>query len=359
MVSCLQARPPVSCLAGAQPVSMPSVAVLFRRVASAGLLGTLAAMSACGGGGGGSAPAPPPPAPTPSGPLAAVLSVPTPVGYDADRLAAFNRLNEIRLSAGLGMLAQQPLMDQAAQAHADWEIANNVYGHVEQAGTPGFTGAHWYDRDQALGYTPTAGGEVATSGYGAVDSVEILANVAYHRAILLAIEPVDVGIGRSSQVTSNVSEPLVLDIAVPGDDAVRGQGQLAQPSVGGIVVWPIEGAQAVRTHMGGESPNPVAGSDVFALGMPVSLTVSNSKVVSVTSFSLTNTTTGDLVPTYLLTNANDPNGLVPTSYVVAIPLTALDSNTSFAVDFEGSVLDASTSTSTPLSRAWTFSTGSI
>ena len=33
------------------------------------------------------------------------LTVPTPVGYDADRLAAFKRLNEIRLSAGLGMLA--------------------------------------------------------------------------------------------------------------------------------------------------------------------------------------------------------------------------------------------------------------
>ena len=75
------------------------------------------------------------------------MSVPDPVGYDADRLAAFNRLNEIRLSAGLGMLAQQPLMDRAAQAHADWEIANDVFGHVEQAGTMGFTGAHWYDRD--------------------------------------------------------------------------------------------------------------------------------------------------------------------------------------------------------------------
>jgi uncharacterized protein YkwD len=359
MVSCLQVRPTGQCVEGAQPLSTRSLAMLFRRVASAALLGSLGAISACGGGGAGGTPAPtpPPPAPAPSGPLAAVVSVPAPVGYDADRLAAFNRLNEIRLSAGLGMLAQQPLMDEAAQAHADWEIANNVYGHVEQAGTPGFTGAHWYDRDQTLGYSPTAGGEVATSGYDAVDAVDILANVAYHRAILLAIEPVDVGIGRSSQVRSNVSEPLVLDIAVPGNDAVRGQGQLAQSSVGGIVVWPIDGAQAVGTHMGGESPNPVAGSDVFALGMPVSLTVGSSKAISVTSFSLTNTTSGDIVPTYLLTNANDPNELVPTSYVAAIPLAALDSNTSFAVDFEGSLLDPETNTSTSLSRTWTFTTG--
>ncbi len=336
-------------------IRIHSLAALFRRVAAMAMLG---ALGACGGGGGGSAPAPSPPAPSPSVPLDAVMSVPAPVGYDADRLAAFNRLNEIRLSAGLGMLAQSRVMDQAAQAHADWEIANNVYGHVEQAGTAGFTGAHWYDRDEAIGYAPVAGGEVATSGYSAVDAVDVLVNVAYHRAIVLAIEPVDVGVGRSSQVTSNVSEPLVLDIAVPGSDPVRGVGQLAQPFTGNVVIWPIDGAQAVRTHMGGESPNPVDGSDVVALGMPASVMVSSSRSILVKSFSLTNLSTGDTVPAHLLTNTNDPNGLVPTSYVAVIPLMALDSNTSFHVDFEGNVLDPDTGATTPLSRTWTFSTGS-
>ena len=91
--------------------------------------------------------------------------------------------------------------------------------------------------------------------------------------------------------------------------------------------------------------------------MPVSITVNSSKVISVTSFSVKNMTSGGTVSTYLLTNANDPNGLVPPSYVVAIPLAALDSNTSFAVDFEGTVLDPATNTSTPLSRKWTFTTG--
>lgn len=331
------------------------LAALFRRVAAMAMLG---ALGACGGGGGGSAPAPSPPAPSPSGPLDAVLSVPAPVGYDADRLAAFNRLNEIRLSAGLGMLAQSRVMDQAAQAHADWEIANNVYGHVEQAGTAGFTGAHWYDRDEAIGYAPVAGGEIAASGYGSIDAVNGLVGVAYHRTIALAIEPVDVGIGRSSQATSNVSKPLVVDISVPGNDPLRGLGQLAQASTGGIVIWPLDGAQGVQTHMGDESPNPVAGSEVLALGMPVSVTVGSSRTILVASFSLRNVSTGETVPTHLLTNLNDPNGLVPTSYVAVIPLAALDANTSFAVDFEGSVLDPSASTSTVLSRTWTFSTGS-
>ena len=258
MVSCLQVRPTGQCVEGAQPLSGRSLAALFRRVASAALLGSLGAISACGGGGGGGtpAPAPPPPAPAPSGPLAAVLSVPAPVGYDADHLAAFNRLNEIRLSAGLGMLAQQPLMDRAAQAHADWEIANNVFGHVEQPGTIGFSGAHWYDRDEVLGYTPVMGGEVAASGSAAIEGVNLVVNAAYHRTIVLAIEPVDVGIGQSTQTTSNVSQPLVVDIAAPEFDPVRGQGQLAQASTGGVVIWPVDGAQGVQTHMGDELPNP-------------------------------------------------------------------------------------------------------
>jgi hypothetical protein len=337
------------------PADGLSLVVVFRLVAVAAMFGLL---GACGGGGSGSAPTPPPPAPSPSGPLDAVMSVPDPVGYDADRLAAFNRLNEIRLSAGLGMLAQNRLMDQAAQAHADWEISNDVFGHVEQAGTIGFTGAHWYDRDEALGYTAVAGGEVAASGAASVNAVNLLANLAYHRAIVLAIEPVDVGIGRSGQTASNVSQPVVVDIAVPGKDVARGFGQLAQTSTGGIVIWPADKAVGVQTNMGDEVPNPVAGSNVLALGTPVSVTVSSAEILSVTSFSLMNMSKNEAVLTRLLTKSSDPNGLVPASYFAAIPLAALDSNATFAVDFEGSVLDPYTNVTTPLSRAWTFSTGS-
>jgi uncharacterized protein YkwD len=351
MDSSLEIQPPPGAPACGRPLAR-----LFGRVAVAA---TLAALAACGGGSGGSAPAPPPTAPSPSGPLAAVMSVPEPVGYDADRLAAFNRLNEIRLSAGLGMLAQSRVMDRAAQAHADWEIANDIYGHVEQAGTVGFTGAHWWDRDEAIGYTPASGEEVATSGYASGDAMDILANVAYHRIALLTIEWVDVGIGHSSGMIPNVSEPLVVDMAVPQGDAVRGQGQLAQVSSGGVVVWPVDGAQGVRTHMGGESPNPVAESDVLALGMPVSVTVASGRTISVTRFTLRNSSTGAIVPTYLLTHLNDTNALVPTSYVAVIPLAALASNASFDVDFEGDVVEPDTNASMPLSRAWRFSTGPV
>ena len=349
MYSFLEVQPPVR-----GPADGRSLVVVFRLVAVAAMFGVL---GACGGGGGGNAPMPPPPAPSPSGPLDAVMSVPDPVGYDADRLAAFNRLNEIRLSAGLGMLAQNRTLDQAAQAHAEWEIANDIYGHVEQAGTIGFTGAHWYDRDEALGYTPMAGEEVIASGYDAVSATDGFVNVAYHRIGVLAIEPVDVGVGRADQATSNVSEPVVIDIAVPARDPIRGQGQRAQDSAGGVVIWPIDGAVSVSTRMGDEAPNPVPSSDVLSLGMPASVTISSSRTIQVTSFSVKNSTTGMIVPTYVLTSFNDPNGLVPISYVAAIPLVPLETNASYTVAFEGNVLEPYANTPTALSRTWRFSTG--
>jgi uncharacterized protein YkwD len=330
-----------------------SLAILFRAVAAAACL---AALGACGGGGG-STPAPPPPPPPPSGPLEAQLSVPTPIGYDGDRLAAFNRLNEVRLSAGLGMLAQQALMDQAAQAHAEWEVANNVYGHVETAGTAGFAGVEWWDRDEALGYTPATGGEDVSSGYAAVAAVNAFVNGAYHRIAILTFESVDVGIGRSTLNASHVSTPVVIDMAVPQGDRARGLGQRAQASIAGAAIWPLDGSQGVATHMGIEMPNPVPGTDVGLLGTPVSITVASSNAIAASRFGITNLSTGAEVPTIVLDHASDPNGELPRYYIAAIPLGPLDPHTTYAVAFSGRVTSDLPGASTDLVRNWQFSTG--
>jgi len=336
------------------PAGGRSLVGVFRLVAVAAMFGVL---GACGGGGGGSAPMPPPPAPSPSGLLDAVMSVPDPVGYDADRLAAFNRLNEIRLSAGLGMLAQNRLMDQAAQAHADWEIANNAYDHVERAGTVGFTGTEWWDREEALGYTPLEGAEILSSGYAAASAVDVLVNVVYHRIGILTMENVDVGIGRSSQMAPSVAQPLVIDSAVPEGDAIRGQGQLPQAAINGVAVWPRDGAQGVLMRMGGEVPSPAPGLDIQQLGTPISLTVANSRAIDSASFVVTNIVAGSPVQTRLLNHRNDPNLLVPASYIAAIPTAPLNPNTTYSVAFSGSLTDLSTGTASTLVRNWQFTTG--
>ena len=339
-----------------------ALATLFGMARAGAVCGALAG---CGGGGGDGAPsaspapvAAPAPAAAASGPLAAVLWVTAPVGYNADRLAAFDRLNAIRLSAGLGLLAQNAVLDQAAQAHADWEIANDTYAHAEAAGTSGFTGVNWWNRDEALGYAPLGGAELLSSGVGAAAAVDGLVNVVYHRAALLAFEPLDVGIGWSGAVAGKVSQPLVMDLTRPADDPVRSLGQAAQAAIAGVAVWPLDGAVGVATRMGAENPDPVPGVDVGTLGTPASITVSSALTIAATSFRLTHAGTGVDVPAIVLSNSNDPNFLLPPSFIALVPVGPLQADTTYAVSFTGSVVDGALGTPRSLSKAWTFSTGS-
>jgi hypothetical protein len=344
------------------PTADVSLHLLFRVAAAATLIATVLSLIACGGGGagGGDAPVPPPPpAPTPApAPIAAQLSVPTPAGYDADRLAAFNRLNEIRLSAGLGMLAQSTAMDRAAQAHADWMIANNSFEHDETAGTPGFTGVNWPRRDETFGYVPIEGMEVMAGLVRGAQGVDLLVNGVYHRAGMLAFEPVDIGIGWSSGFATNVSMPLVMDITRPGTDTTRGLGQTTQPSIHGVEIWPLDDARDVPLRLGPEFPNPIPSQDVLTLGTPVSITVAETKTISGASFVVRNSLTGAVLPVQVLTNQNDSNFLVPESFIAAIPLAVLAPNTSYTVTFSGAAVERVSGASEIIDRTWSFTTAS-
>lgn len=338
-----------------------ALAALFRAVAIAS---TAAALNACGGGGGGPAapeappPSPPPPVPAPAsaGPIAAQRSVPTPVGYDADRLAAFNRLNEIRLAAGLGMLAQNAGLDQAAQAHAAWIVANDSFTHDETAGTPRFTGVHWWERDEAFGYVPVGGWELIAGRVHGAQGVDVLVNAVYHRAAALAFEPVDVGIGWNAGVSASISMPLVIDLTCPGDDVVRSLGQAAQPSVNGRVIWPLDGARDVPLRLGAESPNPVPGQDVLTLGTPVSVTVDSESTIATSSFVLIDDTSGRVVPTRLLTQQSDPNFLISRSYVALVPLAPLAADTHYRVTYRGTSTGFLSGIQQVLDGSWSFAT---
>ncbi len=338
------------------------VALERRRALVALIRGVVAlgGLQGCGGGSGSSAspspgPVPSPPSPPP-GPIAAQMSVPTPVGYDADRLAAFDRLNEIRLSAGLGMLAQSGLLDQAAQAHAAWIMANDALTHVETLGSVGFTGANWWDRDEVMGYVPVEGEEVIAAPVRGAEGVDGLVNTLYHRAGMLAFEPVDVGIGWASATAAGVSMPLVIDMTRPGTDPDRAVGQAAQARIDGACVWPVDGARDVPLRLGTESPNPVPAQDVMTLGTPVSVTVDEESTIAVDSFVLTNIATGAVVAARLLTNASDPNQLLPRSFAALVPLDALLPGGTYQAALSGSIVGFLSGSQRSLQRAWSFTT---
>jgi hypothetical protein len=235
-------------------------------------------------------------------------------------------------------------------------IANNSFTHDETAGTPRFTGVNWPRRDEAFGYVPIEGMEVMAGLVHGAQGVDVLINGPYHRAGMLAFEPVDMGIGWSSGVTTNVSTPLVMDITRPGTDMTRGLGQDAQASIHGVEIWPVDGAHDVPIQLGLEFPNPVPSQDVLSLGTPASVIVGELKTISVASFTLTNSLSGVVIPAQILTSQNDPNHFVPASFAAAIPLSILTPNTSYRVVFSGSAVHRLSGIDEKIDRSWSFTT---
>lgn len=187
-------------------------------------------------------------------------------------------------------------------------------------------------------------------------AVDSLVNAAYHRAILLAFEPDDVGIGWSGNKTANVRTPLVIDVTMPGMDPVRGLGQSSQPAIHGTALWPIDGAREVPIRLGLETPNPVPTQDVLTLGTPVSITVDASRTIHASQFTLTNAATGAVVPIQLLTNKSDTNFLIPESFIAAIPLVPLSASTAYRANFSGNTVQFPSGTVEAVSRTWSFTT---
>jgi len=323
----------------------------WRRVLA---LSGLVALTACGGGGGSTpngVPTPTPSPPPPS-PLPAQMSVPTPVGYDADHLAAFNRINELRVMAGLGMLAQDTRLDAAAQAHVGWMDANGTFSHVEVSGTVGFSGEHWWDRAESLGYLSTAGSEVISWGFQPERAVDSLVNAIYHRTAILSINPTDLGVGYSVAVKSGFGLLSDFVVSVPRDGSPRAFGQSMQSNAGGVVLWPIDRAVGVQSRMGNEYPNPVPDIEVANLGTPASIQVDPGLVLAVKVFEIREYGSGILVPTRILTWDTDPNGLIYGNMVAAIPLSPLTTGQSYLVHFSGSTPNRE------IIRDWVFGVGS-
>jgi len=121
-------------------------------------------------------------------------------------------------------------IDQAATAHANYNVVNNKNGHYETVGKPGFTGVDSWAPMTAAGYSSNVygSGEVANGVNiylpgntlaAATQSATRLLSAPYHQAAILGSVghseigigiPVDVGVGQGF-----FSGILVADLGTP------------------------------------------------------------------------------------------------------------------------------------------------
>jgi|GEM_PF-6118177 len=158
-----------------------------KRVLQFASAASLLALAACGGGGGstaevggGGAPVTDGAGPQQGDDLVTTVAPANYSGpYANEKLAVFNLLNDYRSRCGFGKVAQNALIDQAAQNHADYLRSYPLSGHEEQAGNLGFTGFAPGDRFTAVGYTNVitpwmhkiekeSGGRIQFQGYASM-----------------------------------------------------------------------------------------------------------------------------------------------------------------------------------------------
>lgn len=343
------------------------------------LVGALG-LSACGGGDGGTPASNTTNAPTPnpgdvaSTPVASTgippqTSVPAPTyAANSAQQLIFERLNAYRQQLGVGQRKQDPALDTAAQAHAQYLMTNNLSGavigltHDEVPTLPGFYGATLADRTKKAGLSSLLGaGEVisgesgATVGTASKDAsvcVNGLLNTVYHM-MLLTDSSEAMGIGYTSFTFGGLpSTNCVIDTSL-------GAGQ--QFAANKIVHVPDSDEGNVPLAMDPETPDPA--SDIKSPGRPIMVRVNaeNKAQLTVDHFQLTDNV-GAIVPARILVPPSvvsgskarvtpDPNNLLSPGVAFLLPLSPLKANTKYTVQFAGA-RDAK-----PMSTTWSFTTG--
>jgi uncharacterized protein YkwD len=319
----------------------------------------------CGGGGGDStAPARPAPYVEPVE-RPAVTQVAAANYADARRLSAFNRVNEVRKQAGIGLLAQNATVDQAAQNHSEYLEINDTsgaeFGHTESSAKPGYTGNTSMQRISAV-QNPTYNNLLVSTevvvpldstAQTGIDLVEELMGGPYHREAILSPEFVDIGIGFFEK---NTNGNLNINFA-------RSEANTQGAPETALIIWPPEGKTDTPTSMRSERPNPIPENNGAPAGYAASVQVNPMflAIRSVSQFTIRQgSSTGPLVATKILSHdRGDPNA--PECFAAALPVVPLLKNTTYFVSFSGifrknSEITISTSDKR-IERNWSFTTG--
>ncbi|UUZ66289.1 CAP domain-containing protein (plasmid) [Polaromonas sp. P1-6] len=298
----------------------------------------LSALTACGGGSGDSTTGaastsqtqPEKPAAQPT----IVTSVPTPT-YLAGGMskAAYDLLNQERATCGFGLLAQNAKLDAAAAAHAEYLLANNTISHTQSPQLQKFTGVSPMDRAKAQGYDAWyAGDDIAGNVPDGRSAIRGLLAAPYHSASMISAMR-DVGISFLQTTTAQTFTSM--DVILLGVQSTATNMQL--PVREAVLTYPCQDSAGFKPAFSNEYPNWRAGSvDAGAGGHPVIITAPNGEALVITSATIS-AVGGGVVPTQILTAANDPNKVVGTHQAFVIPPASLAPNTTYRVQIVGTV----------------------
>lgn len=349
------------------------VVMLFAAVSAA------FALSGCGGGGTGTAAPPsaapstpiPAPAPAPSPTAPGVNTTPQVASYAAGspEAAAFTTLNAERGSCGFGFLKQSAKLDISTgdanvyfAARAAESIASaQAFSHLEAGGKSGFTGAFPWDRAEFRGYGAPAdvAEDNSTVSYSVANAqsnltisnglVTSLLTSVYHLSSLMAPRT-ELGLAfiRTTSADNWDTSRLNITLGIPAGDARQ---------VGTAVrTYPCQGTTQVGATFvpSNESPNPAPDLGAAVIGTPIYVNGPEGQTLDLTTATVTATAGGAVVPSRLMTRANEPvftsTGVhgIALNEAFVLPTAALNKGASYTVTITGN------SNGTAFTKTFTF-----
>ncbi|MDP2371290.1 CAP domain-containing protein [Rhodoferax sp.] len=325
----------------------------------------IATLTACGGGG--SDPAPVVPV-TPVVTIGNLLTTPQASPYVAGSAEkrTFDEINRIRIGGGFGAAVHDATMDKAAAAHVDYWLANPIKkGHEQIPGNPGFTGVWPWDRCTAA----AVGESSALASLGFLTCSENGTMSDYSRAELHVMGSYALATGHLQNALdyrynrtgmSFKHNPSGLDQwSKPGDDPTFGvmkvgyrsnaMAKLGSDKANSIVgVYPFDG----MTGVGIGKATVIHGVSSLGYGLSILVQSSLKANPTVTTFTLRKEGATADTPTRIH-QAGTMDGTEPTiaGWGIMFPTVVLDVNSKYTVTFAGSV------DGTPVSKTWSFTTG--
>jgi tetratricopeptide (TPR) repeat protein len=209
--------------------------------------------------------------------------------------SALERVNAVRLAAGLPAVKLDDRLTASAAAHSFYWLFNQARAsqkglgiHGETPGTPGFSGSGVYDRDSAFGWRDGPVGEDITHRGSPVLAVRDWVDSVYHRFPIL--RPDLRAIGYADAVMASLPiEDMEFGFSPPG-------GAHANP-----VLYPADAQTGVpASFYDNELPDPVPAGGPRVTGYPVTVTFDRYSSVRVTAFTLAGPSGAPVQPVYTL-----------------------------------------------------------
>jgi hypothetical protein len=281
-----------------------------------------------------------------------------PLDIEYEKTMAVEYLNTLRQKAGMSPYMPSPLLEKAAQSHANYLILNHEQGHLEKPSKRGFTGETPARRTLQAGYNVSMITEnISVNALGYQDAVEGLFSAIYHRFGFLDFQSDEIGTGIVQDSKNSNNNAYVFDMGIyelndlcsqksyhergkyvykvckdPNhriDEALFKKALNLRKSLSRkIVIYPYDGQKEIPPAFYKETPDPLPDYDVS--GFPISIQFNDYfyKHVRVTSFVLFDNK-NKKVPARILDAATDPNIQFNKTQFALFPLKRLSYNTRY------------------------------